>query len=223
VVMVEPNPLAHEEAVRWRIDPDRLPYVRESHAHTERPTGPPDDVMGNAVGELLGWTDLAEDAEPDRYGCHLRRRFWRKDYDRGALADDGTYAHERPAEAVDPRRVRPGRSERFGPWDEPAVRWTGMHAPVAKARCRREAYGRAALESECATVASTAVGFRNSQLNASAFKVGQLVGADVLDAHEVAAALLDAARACDLDEREAAAAIRSGLRAGVASPRRLPS
>ena len=50
-------------------------------------------------------------------------------------------------------------------------------------------YVTSAVSSECAAVASAADGQRNHTLNATAYKLGQLVGADRLDHHQAHAAL----------------------------------
>lgn len=75
-----------------------------------------------------------------------------------------------------------------------------------------------ALAGECAAVASAAPGTRNNTLNTSAFKVGQLVP-HLLTEAEANQALADAARACGLPDREAAATIASGLSKGQGFPR----
>jgi hypothetical protein len=84
---------------------------------------------------------------------------------------------------------------------------------------RHDAYVRAALERERAAVASSGQGSRNDQLNKSAFNLGTLIGAGLLDEHEVEAALLAAANACGLRASEAKATIRSGLSNGKDNPR----
>jgi hypothetical protein len=87
----------------------------------------------------------------------------------------------------------------------------------------RGAYGRRALESEAGRVALAPEGQRNDQLNRSAHALGQLVGAGVLDVDDVIDALLTAASRAGLGETEARATIASGLRAGLANPRRVAS
>jgi hypothetical protein len=84
-------------------------------------------------------------------------------------------------------------------------------------------YGRRALESEVGRVALAPEGQRNDQLNRSAHALGQLVGAGVLDVDDVIDALLVAASRAGLSESEARATIASGLRAGLANPRRVAS
>lgn len=113
--------------------------------------------------------------------------------------------------------------------------WVAAHVKVpasTQGRAQREyrtapadgahPYVAAAVEAECAAVASTPPGGRNAALNAAAFNLGQLVGAGVLDAHEATGRLLDAAAACGLGEAEARGTIRSGLEAGSKQPRGIP-
>ena len=84
---------------------------------------------------------------------------------------------------------------------------------------RSEAYGAAALEKACAEIASTPEGGRNDTLNAAAYSIGRLVGGGVIEERRASAALLEAARACGLTAEEARATIKSGLAAGLKSPR----
>jgi hypothetical protein len=86
------------------------------------------------------------------------------------------------------------------------------------------AYGRRAIEGEAGKVTLASVGERNAKLNEAAFALGQLVGSGVLDVDDVIAALLTAAARCGLnDETEVRRTIASGLRAGLARPRRVSS
>jgi hypothetical protein len=101
-------------------------------------------------------------------------------------------------------------------FDPPAIE-RGARAPSS------DAYGRRALESEAGRVVMAPEGQRNDQLNRSAHALGQLVGAGVLDVDDVINALLVAASRVGLSESEARATIASGLRAGLASPRRVAS
>jgi hypothetical protein len=86
----------------------------------------------------------------------------------------------------------------------------------------RTAYAEAALAGELAKLARTPEGARNTQLNASAYALGQLIGAGVLDRGEVEAQLEAVALAIGLSERETHATIRSGLEAGLREPREIP-
>jgi hypothetical protein len=79
---------------------------------------------------------------------------------------------------------------------------------------------RAAVDGEARSVRSAAQGGRNQTLNRSAFSLGQIVGAGLLDAGEAERVLVDSALAVGLGEREAVLTTRSGLRAGFDHPRR---
>ena len=83
-------------------------------------------------------------------------------------------------------------------------------------------YGAAALRNELDTLAGALEGTRNETLNRAAFALGQLVAGGELERAEVEAALLAAALRIGLDEREAAATLRSGLDAGALEPRTAP-
>ncbi|GAU67622.1 putative DNA primase [Streptomyces sp. NBRC 110611] len=82
-------------------------------------------------------------------------------------------------------------------------------------------YVAAAVEAELRAVAQAPAGTRNATLNRAAFSLGTLCGAGRLDRVHVAGVLADAARHAGLGEREAEAAIRSGLAAGERHPRPL--
>ncbi len=79
---------------------------------------------------------------------------------------------------------------------------------------------RAAVDGEARSVRGAAQGVRNRILNRSAFSLGQIVGAGLLDASEAERVLVDSALAVGLGEREAVLTTRSGLRAGLDHPRR---
>ena len=83
-----------------------------------------------------------------------------------------------------------------------------------------DGYGMAALEQECAKVASAVEGRRNSTLNTAAFKVGQLVAGENLSRADAEGRLLLAAASAGLGNSEAVRTIRSGLDAGTREPRR---
>ena len=87
----------------------------------------------------------------------------------------------------------------------------------------RTGYGAAALERELGRLASAQEGTRNHQLNRSAHALGQLVGAGALMAEETGQALLMVADRIGLTAHEAEATIRSGLIAGIRSPRKVRS
>ena len=83
------------------------------------------------------------------------------------------------------------------------------------------AYAAAAVEREAHGVAVAPAGQRNHQLNRAAFKLGQLVGAGVVDELIATNALVDAGLAAGPGERKIRSTVRRGLRAGMLQPRRL--
>ena len=90
--------------------------------------------------------------------------------------------------------------------------------PVRPVR-RGTRYGQAALESELERLAQAVKGERNHTLNASAFSLGQLVASGLLDAAEVIDGLVVTAKSIGLSEREAVVTVKSGLNAGLRTPR----
>jgi len=84
-------------------------------------------------------------------------------------------------------------------------------------------YGQAALERELGRLIMAPVGERNHQLNKTAHALGQLIAAGTLDRGLVVSRLVETAQRIGLDEAEAERTIVSGLRAGMASPRRIRS
>jgi Bifunctional DNA primase/polymerase, N-terminal/AAA domain len=86
-------------------------------------------------------------------------------------------------------------------------------------------YGAAALDDECAKVAGTPSGARNSALNVAAFNLGQLVGGGVLSESEVRDRLTNAAVSLAKDDGDTSVrnTIYSGLAVGMAQPRGIPS
>ncbi|WP_433828616.1 bifunctional DNA primase/polymerase [Actinoplanes sp. CA-015351] len=79
-------------------------------------------------------------------------------------------------------------------------------------------YAETALESESDKVAHAPVGTRNDTLNRSAFMLGRLVGAGLLDATTVRHALTAAALWAGLSHAEIRGTLRSGLTAGIRQP-----
>lgn len=84
---------------------------------------------------------------------------------------------------------------------------------------KEERWAVAALQRESFMVRTAPQSQRNNTLNRSAFKMGQLVGSNMLSHLEVERALLAAARIAGLDEYESVATIKSGMSAGIRSPR----
>ncbi|TLQ39254.1 bifunctional DNA primase/polymerase [Streptomyces marianii] len=95
----------------------------------------------------------------------------------------------------------------------------GRHRPHDEA-----AYAAAALRREAATVAGARVG-RNDAINRAGFRLGQLVGAGLLEFDEVHQALTEAAALAGVDPGEAKAqsTLHRALKAGMRSPRTIPS
>jgi hypothetical protein len=81
------------------------------------------------------------------------------------------------------------------------------------------AYGAAALHNEVERMLAARVGTRNDTLNRTAYALGRLVGAGLLDRELAAAELFDAARRVGLPARECSSTLASGLNAGMARPR----
>ena len=115
--------------------------------------------------------------------------------------------------------------------DEPAPlpRWLWPPPPPPAIGCPRairhegaRPYGMAALDAETAAVRRLVEGQRNDGLNRAAFSLGTLVAGGELAEDLVHRQLLSAALAVGLGELEARRTIRSGLRAGAATPRRAP-
>jgi hypothetical protein len=103
-------------------------------------------------------------------------------------------------------RVRPERPRVVLPW---------------RSRSMGGGYVAAAVEGELRTVAEAQAGTRNETLNRAAFNLGTLCAVGRLDRAQLADVLHDAAQHAGLPEREAEAAIRSGLAAGERQPRAL--
>jgi putative DNA primase/helicase len=79
-------------------------------------------------------------------------------------------------------------------------------------------YALAALDAEARALAGTPMGGRNNQINASAFALGQLVGAGAISQSTARACLLDVVRAWP-DVAKSEKTIENGLAAGMAVPR----
>ncbi len=83
------------------------------------------------------------------------------------------------------------------------------------------AYATAAIDREAREVASAPAGQRNHRLNRAAFKLGQLVGAGLLDEATASAALVAAGLVAGPGERKIRSTVQRGLRAGMRQPRRI--
>jgi hypothetical protein len=103
------------------------------------------------------------------------------------------------------RLREPGQPARSGP------------VPAQAARGTRYALG--ALHRQLEELLQALEGTRNDTLNKSAFAMGQLVGAGMLDEESTAAVLEDAGQRIGLDAGEVRRSVASGLRAGLRYPR----
>ena len=80
-------------------------------------------------------------------------------------------------------------------------------------------YAVGGLRRQLAELLEAEEGTRNATLNKSAFTIGQLVGAGILDEHDAAAVLEDAGQRIGLSPGEVRRSVASGLRAGARCPR----
>jgi hypothetical protein len=103
--------ISQEKELIWLEGIDRLDYVRENRYECAGAItsfdGPPttfgETPPGYSSIRLVGYTTL----RPDAVAPATRRYFTLKGYDRDS-EPNGTYAENRPWEAVDPRTVAPG-------------------------------------------------------------------------------------------------------------------
>jgi len=82
-----------------------------------------------------------------------------------------------------------------------------------------DAWTEKALTQELAILRATSEGGRNTQLNKSAYALGQIVGGGLLTEQDVEDELTRVALTIGLDEKETAETIKSGLNAGKLKPR----
>jgi hypothetical protein len=94
--------------------------------------------------------------------------------------------------------------------------WPGP-VPVQAVKGTRYAIG--GLRRQVAELLEAEEGTRNATLNKSAFAIGQLVGAGMLDEQDAVAALEDAGQRIGLSPGEVRRSVASGLRAGARCPR----
>ena len=91
--------------------------------------------------------------------------------------------------------------------------------PVPVHAVRGTQYGLGALRRQLAELLKVKKGTRNATLNKTAFVIGQLVGAGMLDQQDAVAALEDAGQRIGLSPGEVRRSVASGLRAGAQHPR----
>lgn len=122
---------------------------------------------------------------------------------------------------LDPRALPPWLVTALTPTPIP------IRPPLPAPVRRREAYVRAALDGETAAVAQSAPGTRAHTLFCAAARLGEMVGAGVLDETVATEALLAAAAVTDtpaapFTRREAGGHIANGIARGRRNPRHLP-
>jgi Bifunctional DNA primase/polymerase, N-terminal len=91
--------------------------------------------------------------------------------------------------------------------------------PVPVQGVRGTQYALGALRRQLAELLKVKMGIRNAALNRTAFVIGQLVGAGMLDERDATAALEDAGQRIGLSPGEVRRSVASGLRAGARCPR----
>ena len=135
---------------------------------------------------------------------------------------NGTLRRYRVLRDADPIELPPWLLTALTPTPIPPRAPTPLPAPGP----RLDAYVRAVLNGETATVARAAVGTRAHTLFCSAARLGELVGAGILDQTVATEALLAAAAATDTPDapftrREAVGHITNGIARGRRNPRQL--
>jgi hypothetical protein len=145
------------------------------------------------------------------------------------LGDGVEIVTGRHAVTLPPSIHASGKHYRFAsdaPLAEFPTSWAALAVPVQRIPppciapiAATSRYACAALEREVDALCATAAGGRNAAANRAGFSVGQLVGAGLLAEGSASEALVAAAMAAGLGEVEARAAVRSGMAAGMRSPR----
>lgn len=105
---------------------------------------------------------------------------------------------------------------------ELAVLGTSHRSPSSQVQLRSgdgSAYAAAAVEREAHEVAQAPAGQRNHRLNRAAFRLGQLIGAGLLDEETTAAALIDAGLMAGPGEHKIRSTVQRGISAGKRHPR----
>nr|BFD88575.1 DUF6009 family protein [Streptomyces sp. Xyl84] len=102
--LITEDEISHEAGLVWLEDTDHLDYVRQSLDRLPTRKGKP---AYHRDGRLVGYALLDTTAKPSRASGTFRRRvFWLLPHDRDSQPD-GLYAKSAPAEAVDPRTLKP--------------------------------------------------------------------------------------------------------------------
>lgn len=199
--------LCEQREVEW----PRTLTVRTSsggcHLYYRAPAGRP---LGNSAGRLAPGIDTRGPGK----GNHG-----------GYVVGPGSIVGDRQYEVTRDVPVQPLPDWITDILDPPRpVHTPGRAGPMPKAG---GPYAAAALRNSIERLLGAQPGSRNDSLNATAYSLGRLVGAGILDATTVTTALERAAEAIGLTAedgpRQTAATIRSGLTTGMANPRHIQS
>nr|WP_276589332.1 phage/plasmid primase, P4 family [Sphingomonas sp. GM_Shp_2] len=198
------------------------------HVYFRQPDGEPIRNRGNlpdhvdvrgAGGYVIGAPSRCLEAADSATGEYRWLR------DRGDWRDPAAYA-DAPAELIAILRAPKAGKDKKAAGDQPAStssspprRVTGSDDPVEVAVRK---WALSALAGEEEKLRNTGLGGRNTQANASAFRVGQLVGAGALG-EGMARSVLQAAVSGFNDVALHHSSIENGLTAGIANPRDLTS
>ncbi|MEU5282142.1 DUF6009 family protein [Streptomyces asoensis] len=102
--LIDADEISHEVDLVWLEDVDQLDYVRQSLDRLPTRKGKP---AYHRDGRMVGYAILGPNAKASRASGTFRRRvFWLLPHDRDT-EPNGLYAKSAPAEAVDPRTLKP--------------------------------------------------------------------------------------------------------------------
>ncbi|WP_225640880.1 DUF6009 family protein [Streptomyces werraensis] len=102
--LISADEISYETGIVWLEDIGPLDYVRQSLDRLPTRKGKP---AYHRDGRMVGYALLSSDAKPSRASGTFRRRvFWLLPHDRDS-DPGGLYARSAPAEAIDPRTLRP--------------------------------------------------------------------------------------------------------------------
>ena len=102
--LIEEDEINHEADIVWLEDIDHLDYVRQSLDRLPTRRGKP---AYHRDGRMVGYACLDATAKASRASGTFRRRvFWLLPHDRDTQPE-GLYARSAPAEAIDPRTLKP--------------------------------------------------------------------------------------------------------------------
>jgi hypothetical protein len=171
----------------------------------------PDTPVPNSARRLGEGLDVRGDggyvvAPPSRHASGRLYRWVGEEEAFAAAIGDADHLSPMPAWLVELVTARPAAESR---------RQVLLHSDQAAA------YVTAAVASEAREVAQAPPGQRNHRLNCAAFRLGQLVGAGLLEEGIAAAALVDAGLAAGPGEWKIRSTVRRGLQAGMHHPRQI--